>query len=119
VIWLDIDYQLKNRPFTVDPERFPHFDQMIKDLKAEHLRTVLITDLHIAALPNAGYKPYDEGTGGDHFVKNADGSTYVGVVWPGKAVFPDFTREAVARVVGHALLRLCEEGRGRVLERHE
>ena len=40
VIWLDIDYQFKNRPFTVDPERFPHFDQMIKDLKAEHLRTV-------------------------------------------------------------------------------
>ncbi len=33
VIWLDIDYQLKNRPFTVDPERFPHFDQMIKDLQ--------------------------------------------------------------------------------------
>ena len=38
VIWLDIDYQYKNRPFTVDPERFPHFDQMIKDLKAEHLQ---------------------------------------------------------------------------------
>jgi alpha-glucosidase len=94
VIWLDIDYQLKNRPFTVDPERFPHFDQMIKDLKAEHLRTVLITDLHIADLPNAGYKPYDEGAGGDHFVKNPDGSTYVGVVWPGKAVFPDFTQKA-------------------------
>jgi alpha-glucosidase len=94
VIWLDIDYQLKNRPFTVDPDRFPHFDQMIKDLKAEHLRTVLITDLHIADLPNAGYKPYDEGAAGDHFVKNPDGSTYVGMVWPGKAVFPDFTRKA-------------------------
>ena len=94
VIWLDIDYQLKNRPFTVDPERFPHFDQMIKDLKAEHLRTVLITDLHVADLPNSGYKPYDEGSAGDHFVKNPDGSTYVGVVWPGKSVFPDFTRKA-------------------------
>jgi alpha-glucosidase len=93
VIWLDIDYQLKNRPFTVDPERFPHFDQMIKDLKAEHLRTVVITDLHLADLPNAGYKPYDEGAAGDHFVKNPDGSTYVGVVWPGKAVFPDFTQK--------------------------
>jgi alpha-glucosidase len=92
VIWLDIDYQLKNRPFTVDPERFPHFDRMIEDLKAEHLHTVVITDLHIADLPNAGYKPYDEGKAGDHFVKNPDGSTYVGVVWPGKAVFPDFTR---------------------------
>jgi len=93
VIWLDIDYQLKNRPFTVDPERFPTFDQMIKDLRAQHLRTVVITDLHIADLPNAGYKPYDEGAAGDHFVKNPDGSTYVGVVWPGKAVFPDFTQQ--------------------------
>lgn len=94
VIWLDIDFQLKNRPFTVDAERFPHFDQMIQDLKAQHLRTVVITDLHIADLPNAGYRPYDEGKAGDHFVKNPDGSTFVGVVWPGKSVFPDFTRKA-------------------------
>jgi alpha-glucosidase len=94
VIWLDIDYQLKNRPFTVDPDRFPTFDQMIKDLRAQHLRTVIITDLHIPYLPNAGYKPYDEGLNGDHFVKNPDGSVYVGVVWPGKSVFPDFTRKA-------------------------
>jgi alpha-glucosidase len=93
VIWLDIDYQLKNRPFTIDPERFPTFDQMIKDLRAQHLRTVVITDLHIADLPNAGYKPYDQGAAGDHFVKNPDGSAYVGVVWPGKAVFPDFTQK--------------------------
>jgi alpha-glucosidase len=94
VIWMDIDYQFKRRPFTVDPERFPHFDQMIKDLKAQHLRVVLITDLHIADAPNAGYKPFDEGTAGDHFVKNPDGSTFVGIVWPGKSVFPDFTRKA-------------------------
>jgi len=94
VIWLDIDYQLKNRPFTVDPEKFPHFDQMIQDLKAEHLHTVIITDLHVAKLPNAGYKPYDEGVAGDHFVKNPDGSVYTGVVWPGPAVFPDFTQKS-------------------------
>jgi alpha-glucosidase len=94
VIWLDIDFQLKNRPFTVDPDRFPHFDQMIKDLRAQHIRTVVITDLHVASLPNSSYKPYDEGIAGDHFVKNPDGTTYVGVVWPGKAVFPDFTRKA-------------------------
>ncbi|HKF49791.1 MAG TPA: TIM-barrel domain-containing protein [Terracidiphilus sp.] len=93
VIWLDIDYQYKNRPFTVDPERFPHFEQMVQDLKAEHIKTVVITDLHIAEAPNAGYKPYDEGKAGDHFVKNPDGSTYVGAVWPGKSVFPDFTRK--------------------------
>jgi alpha-glucosidase len=94
VIWLDIDYQLKNRPFTVDPERFPTFDEMIQDLRADHFHTVVITDLHLADLPNAGYKPYDEGTAGDHFVKNPDGTPFVGVVWPGKSVFPDFTRKA-------------------------
>ena len=93
VIWLDIDYQFKNRPFTVDTERFPHFDSMIEDLKAEHFQTVLITDLHIADQPNIGYKPYDEGVAGDYFVKNPDGSNYVGIVWPGKAVFPDFTQD--------------------------
>jgi len=93
VIWMDIDYQLKNRPFTVDPEKFPTFDQMIKDLRADHFHTVVITDLHIADLPNQGYKPYDEGVAGDHFVKNPDGSTYVGIVWPGKSVFPDFTQK--------------------------
>ena len=61
MIWLDIDYQYKNWPFTVDPERFPTFEQMIKDLRAEHLRTVVITDLHIADQPLAKYKPFEEG----------------------------------------------------------
>ena len=119
VIWLDIDYQFKNRPFTVDPERFPHFDQMIKDLKAEHLRTVVITDLHIADLPNAGYKPYDEGVAGDHFVKNPDGSTYVGSGLAGKVGLPRLHAEGFARLVGHALCGFREQRRRRFLERHE
>ena len=93
VIWLDIDYQYKYWPFTVDRERFPTFEQMIKDLRAEHIRTVVITDLHIADQPMAHYKPFDEGIAGDHFVKNPDGTIYEGAVWPGKAVFPDFTRK--------------------------
>jgi alpha-glucosidase len=41
----------------------------------------------------AKYKPFEEGFAGDHFVKNPDGTIYEGVVWPGKAVFPDFTRK--------------------------
>jgi alpha-glucosidase len=95
VIYLDIDYQKGNRPFTVDPERFPHFQQMVKDLRDEGFKIVAITDLHIAELP--GYKPYDEGIKSDYFVKNRDGSVYVGKVWPGDSVFPDFTRDQVRR----------------------
>jgi alpha-glucosidase len=93
VIWLDIDYQYKYWPFKVDTERFPTFEQMIQDLRAEHIRTVLITDCHIADQPLADYKPFKEGIAGNHFVRNPDGSVYEGVVWPGKAVFPDFTHK--------------------------
>jgi len=31
----------------------------------------------------------------DVFVKNSDGSVYVGIVWPGESVFPDFTLTSV------------------------
>ena len=92
-IYLDIAYQEKNRPFTVDRNTFPDFDGMIAKLKAENFHVVAITDLHIANLPNHHYFPYDSGMAGDHFVKNPDGSVYTGIVWPGPAVFPDFTRQ--------------------------
>ncbi len=91
VIWLDIDYQDRNRPFTVDPQRFPNFPGLLHNLAADHFHTVLITDLHIADLPNQGYTPYDTGEAGDHFVKR-NGADYVGPVWPGPSVFPDFTQ---------------------------
>jgi alpha-glucosidase len=93
-LYLDIDYQKKNRPFTVDDQAFPNFPKLISDLKAQNFHTVLITDLHIANLPNSDYQPYDEGIRGNHFVKNPDGSVYSGIVWPGPAVFPDFPNVA-------------------------
>jgi alpha-glucosidase len=93
VLYLDIDYQQDNRPFTINRERFPNFEGMVKDLKDEGFKLVLITDLHIAKWP--GYKPYDEGIAHDYFVKDPDGSVYVGKVWPGDSVFPDFTRAEV------------------------
>ena len=93
VLWLDSDFQKNNMPFTVDPERFPNFPQLVKSLAADQFRLVVITDLHIARQPGIGYAPYDTGVAGDHFVKLPNGSPYVGTVWPGPAVFPDFTQQ--------------------------
>ena len=92
VLWLDIDFQHKNWPFTIDEENYPNFTGMVQDLTRQNFKLVVITDLHIAKQPGAGYAPYDSGTAGDHFVKNPDGSVYVGKVWPGDSVFPDFTQ---------------------------
>jgi alpha-glucosidase len=92
-LYLDIDYQDGNRPFTVDRKRFPHFEQMIRDLLVAGFHTVAITDLHIKK--ESGYAPYEAEMAADAFVKNADGSVYAGEVWPGECVFPDFTLSRV------------------------
>jgi alpha-glucosidase len=92
-IYLDIDYQDKNRPFTVNTQTFPDLPGMVAALHQEKFHVVAITDLHIADLPGQNYSAFDSGLAGDHFVKNADGSLFVGPVWPGLSVFPDFTRQ--------------------------
>jgi alpha-glucosidase len=92
-LYLDIDYQDRNRPFTVNTETFPDLPGMVAKLKVENFHVVAITDLHIANLPGQHYAPYDSGAAGDHFVKNPDGSLFSGKVWPGQSVFPDFTRQ--------------------------
>jgi alpha-glucosidase len=92
VIWLDIDFQDRNRPFTTNSKTFPSLKKLASDVGAEGFKLVAITDLHVAYAPNQGYAPYDSGIAGDHFLKNPDGSLYVAPVWPGPSVFPDFTR---------------------------
>lgn len=90
VIWFDINVLDRNRAFTIDDARFPDFPKLVSDLDAMGLKSVVITDLHLAA--ELGYTPYDSGMAGDHFLKNADGSLFIGKVWPGPSVFPDFSR---------------------------
>ncbi len=110
VLYLDIDFQKEHRPFTVDTERFPHFEQMLSDLKREQFHVVAITDLHIARVPGVGYAPYDSGIAADNFVKNPDGSVYVGTVWPGPSVFPEFTQEKTRDWWGSLYKQFLSEG---------
>ncbi len=110
VLWLDIDFQHKNWPFTVDDVTFPNFPGLVKDLQKHDFKLVVITDLHIAKQPNAGYAPYDSGVAGDHFLKNPDGTTFVGTVWPGASVFPDFTQAQTRQWWGSLYKPFVDEG---------
>lgn len=107
-IWLEIGFQQGNAAFTVDTQAFPDFSGMVHDLGDEGFKVIVITDLHIKMQPN--YKPYDEGVAGDHFVKNPDGSIYVGPVWPGPSVFPDFTRAATRKWWGSLFTGFVNQG---------
>jgi alpha-glucosidase len=109
-IYLDIEFQDKNFPFTVDCIKFPDFPGMLARLKAENFHVVTITDLHIAEAPNQKYLPYDSGMAADQFVKKPNGSVYVGEVWPGPSVFPDFTRQQTRAWFGTLYQDLHRQG---------
>ncbi|KAJ2686820.1 hypothetical protein IWW39_003359 [Coemansia spiralis] len=90
VAWTDIDYMDRTRDFTFDPVNFP-LAEMQKQLAYLHERgqkMVLITDP--AILYNSSYEVYARGHAKDVFIKNTDGSEFIGQVWPGYTVFPDW-----------------------------
>jgi alpha-glucosidase len=92
--WLDIDYMDGFRSFTWDSTRFPDPKKLLSDLAQQGFKVTTIIDPGIKHDPNAGYKVHDDGVAGGHFVTLPDKSLFIGKVWPGDAVFPDFTRPA-------------------------
>ena len=108
VLYLDIDYLDAFRPFIVNREYFPHFEDMISDLHKDGFKFISIIDPHLKK--QEGYVPYDQGIAGDHFIKNPDGSLFVGVVWPGESVFPEFTQEKTREWWGTLYKDLLEAG---------
>ncbi|TVR03153.1 MAG: DUF5110 domain-containing protein [Spirochaetaceae bacterium] len=92
VLHLDIHYMRGYRVFTWDPERFGDPTALIGDLREQGFRVVTIVDPGVKV--DADYPVYMEGVRDGHFVRSGDGSVYVGKVWPGDAVFPDFSRTA-------------------------
>jgi alpha-glucosidase len=110
VIWMDIDYQDRNRPFTVNTRTFPDMKGLVAGLRRDGFRAITITDLHVAYLPGKGYAPYDSGAAINAFVHQPDGSLYVAPVWPGPSVFPDFTDAKVRGWWGNLFRRQVEDG---------
>lgn len=90
VQWIDIDYMDERKDFTFDTVNFPQ-DKMIQlsnKLHSNDQKFILIVD---PAIPvDSTYQPYLKGQELDVFVKNVDGSEYIGQVWPGYTVFPDW-----------------------------
>ncbi|XP_076004053.1 lysosomal alpha-glucosidase [Genypterus blacodes] len=92
VQWNDIDYMDKFMDFTFDPTYFATLPDLVKDLHAHNQRYVMILDPGISSTQAAGsYWPYDEGLKRGVFIKDADGNTLIGKVWPGLTAYPDFS----------------------------
>ena len=90
VMWMDIDYMDGFRIFTFDEGRFPNPKATNQWLHENGFRGVWMIDPGVKI--DEGYFVFDQGTEGDHWVKDASGQAFVGKVWPGDTHFPDFTR---------------------------
>lgn len=93
VIWLDIDYMNGFRIFTFDPNQFPDPKGLNRYLHDAGYKSIWMIDPGVKRDP--GYFVYDSGTREDVWVKDASGNSFVGPVWPGDCVFPDFTMPSV------------------------
>lgn len=107
-IYIDIDYMDGYRCFTWDGKRFAKPERLIKELRKLGYRVVVIIDPGIKRDP--GYRVYDDGVAGDHFCYAADGEHYVGRVWPGDTVYPDFTRPETREWWGTLYRELIDAG---------
>ncbi len=107
VIYLDIDYMDGYRVFTWDKERFPDPKKLVSDLAEDGFRTVVIIDPGVKL--DAQYEVFKQGIAGGHFICRPDGEPFVGTVWPGNTVFPDFLRAETRAWWGELHRELLED----------
>ncbi|KAL4788289.1 glycosyl hydrolases family 31-domain-containing protein [Aspergillus varians] len=109
-LWADIDYMHGYRDFDNDEHRFSYSDTKVflDNLHAGGRRFVPIVDaaLYIPNPENTSdtYDTYTRGAAQDVFLKNPDGSLYVGAVWPGYTVYPDWHHPEAANFWANELV---------------
>ena len=98
VIWNDIDYMKQYRDFDNDPVRFGYeegqkFLQRLHD-SGKHYIPIVDSAIYHPNPDNASdaYQPYNDGVGS--YLLNPDRSQYIGAVWPGYTVFPDWLTQS-------------------------
>lgn len=91
-MWSDIDWMKSYRNFVNDPDRYGDLADFVKMLHDSHQHYIPIIDAAIPAAPQNETDVYEPGTRGlelDVFLKNGNGTRYIGQVWPGYTYFVD------------------------------
>lgn len=88
-LWIDIDYMNAFKVFTFNKKHFPSVRNVIKTLEKNGRKLIPILDPGVKQEP--GYDVYEDGRKHDIFCRNPQGNEFVGQVWPGDTVFPDYS----------------------------
>lgn len=90
-LWVDIDYMRGYRVFTWNEKHWPKLEKQIADIQSRGQHVVPILDPGVKV--DKGFSVYKSGKKQDIFCHNPAGTDFVGFVWPGTTVFPDFSLE--------------------------
>lgn len=108
-VHLDIDYMQGFRVFTVDPARFPDLGGLAEELGRDGVRLVPIVDPALKVDPD--WPLFREARERGLCCRRPDrDEPVVAPVWPGDAVFPDFTDPAARRWWGAQYAALIDRG---------
>jgi alpha-glucosidase len=96
------------RVFTTNTRNFPDLSKLANDLQSQGINLVTILDPGVKE--DSHYWLYREGKKEKHFCTTPDGKSLVGLVWPGRALFPDFTQPDTRRWWGEKYAILAQLG---------
>jgi len=107
-IWLDIDCMDGYKNFTFNPDRFPDPARLANRLHKQGFH--LVTILDPGTKVDNDYDVYQQGLEHDYFCRYTSGEHFIGNVWPGPCVFPDFSRGDVRAWWSSLYKRLFDQG---------
>ena len=88
-LYLDIDSMDGARVFTNNPDTFSDLPAFTKEANHKGIQVVSILDPGVKE--DDSYPVYNQLKERQGFLKHQDDSPFVGIVWPGRSIFPDFT----------------------------
>lgn len=126
-LYLDIHYMSAYRVFTWDPQRFPDPSAFTARLLQKGVKVVPIVDPGVKyqppsagakdavkypelAVQDQSYYVFNQGLANNYFLKRKSGDLWIGKVWPGDAVYTDYTLDAAARWWGDLFRGYTDHG---------
>lgn len=88
-VFLDIHFMDSYKIFTWNPQRFPEPKKLIEELHRRGVKLITIVDHSVRI--DQKYHVFISGLG--KFCELDSGDLFVGRLWPGNCVYPDFFRE--------------------------
>jgi alpha-glucosidase len=105
---VDIDGLDEYQNFTWHKENFPDPERFVKEKLEEGIHLIPIVD--VAIRKDEQIPEYVTGAKDDVFCRNDQGEDFVGYVWPGTCLFPDYFQEKTRKWFGHAYQRYLNMG---------